>query len=972
MSASAKPVEKVFKSLLAVILAISLCPLMPADKAQAQEAGDSGELAASAQIADEGRAEAIDSDSENSASTVESSFVNNSGISLLSDDSGTPIADWKASGKCEWMIDADGRLVIRPQSGKSEGWLASWGDSKNGFDPPWEDFKNFIRSVRIEKGVVAPTCLKMFQNCPNLTTADLNGLDVSKASRMDNMFEGCPMLASLDLTSFDTSNATDMDDMFVGCSSLTSLDLSSFDTSKVENMEKMFSGCSSLTSLDLTSFDTSKVWGMRGMFYGCSSLTSLDLTSFDTSNVTTMMSMFEKCESLASLDMSSFDMSSSPYMYATFWGCKKLHSVKLGSKFKFDTKKAGGNSTLPTPSGAGLTGCWIKEGDEAGKTYTSSDIYWLARGYDDPSGLYYAQGTLESAELSVNTEPEKYTGFPITKTISSPSLVEDVDYVVEYSSNIDVGEAHLTIKGIGGCAGKQEHSFRILQADPAFEAPSGLAATYGQTLADVALPGGFSWQEDASTPVGAVGDNGFHVSFTPADQRNYRTVRDIPVTVSVSPAKVETPALKDMTFDGTEQTVPLPSSDLFTASGDFSGRNVGLYDVVFSLNDKSSYVWGSTESSADITVSYAITPADTSNVDVEPIPQQKWTGSEITPKPTLKIAGSTLQEGIDYTLDYENNVNNGTGIVIARSTGNISGDIEVPFEIVKSEEPLPAPDPTPQPQQYNITYHLDGGSNAPSNPTTYTAGIAVSLSNPTKEGFEFQGWFADSDFKRPIAEIGASSTGNVELWAKWSKSTLRPFPDVDYSSWYAPGVDFVQEKGLMTGYSDTGLFGVGKILTRAEFATIIWRHACPEEAATYSPATAKDETGIMGSADGMFYTAAANWTVKNGIITGYVYEDGTQDFAANDPVTFEQLVTILARFATNGAGADPTNNDLSAFADGNEASSWAAPSLKWAADNGLVEGYPTSEGKVLAPTENVLRERVAVVLMRAFKMGVLE
>ena len=320
MSASAKPVEKVFRSLLPVILAISLCPLVPADKAQAQEAGDSGELAASAQIADEGRAEAIDSDSENSASTVESSFVNNSGISLLSDDSGTPIVDWKASGKCEWMIDADGRLVIRPQSGKSEGWLASWGDSKNGFDPPWEDFKNFIRSVRIEKGVVAPTCLKMFQNCPNLTTADLNGLDVSKASRMDYMFEGCPMLASLDLTLFDTSNATDMDDMFVGCSSLTSLDLSSFDTSKVENMENMFSGCSSLTSLNLTSFDTSKVWSMRGMFFGCSSLTSLNLTSFDTSNVTTMMSMFEKCESLASLVMSSFDMSSSPYMYATFWG----------------------------------------------------------------------------------------------------------------------------------------------------------------------------------------------------------------------------------------------------------------------------------------------------------------------------------------------------------------------------------------------------------------------------------------------------------------------------------------------------------------------------------------------------------------------------------------------------------------------------------------------------------------------------
>ena len=491
-----------FQLFLLSTLVAFFCPLMPTNEAQAQE---------EAKI--------------NSASD-EVTETNYNG-SPLSAESGTSIVNWTISGSCEWMIDTEGCLIIRPQSGKSEGSLAYWGDSAHGYDPPWEDSKSSIRSVRIEKGVIAYTCLKMFQECPNLTTAELGGLDTSHASRMDYMFKDCPLLMSLDLTSFNTPKATDMDDMFYGCSSLKSIDLASFDTSKVGNMEDMFCGCSSLTSLDLTSFNTSKVWNMSGMFYGCSSLTSLDLTSFNTSNVTTMSSMFEKCASLASLDMSSFDMSSSPYMYATFWGCNKLHSVKLGSKFVFDTHKAHANSQLPTPSGAGLTGYWIKEGDEAGKTYTSSDIYWLARGYDDPSGRYYAQGTLESAELSVDTEPEIYTGSPIIKTISSPGLVEGVDYAVEYSSNVDVGEAHLVIKGIGGCTGRQEHSFRILQADPAFEVPEGLAAAYGQTLADVALPEGFSWQEDASTPVGAVGENAFHAVYTPADERNYKTVRDI-------------------------------------------------------------------------------------------------------------------------------------------------------------------------------------------------------------------------------------------------------------------------------------------------------------------------------------------------------------------------------------------------------------------------------------------------------------
>ena len=42
MSASAKPVEKVFKSLLAVVLAVSLCPLAQAGQAQAQETEENG------------------------------------------------------------------------------------------------------------------------------------------------------------------------------------------------------------------------------------------------------------------------------------------------------------------------------------------------------------------------------------------------------------------------------------------------------------------------------------------------------------------------------------------------------------------------------------------------------------------------------------------------------------------------------------------------------------------------------------------------------------------------------------------------------------------------------------------------------------------------------------------------------------------------------------------------------------------
>ena len=73
-------------------------------------------------------------------------------------------------------------------------------------------------------------------------------------------------------------------------------------------------------------------------------------------------------------------------------------------------------------------------------------------------------------------------------------------------------------------------------ADPAYTVPAGLTAAYGQTLADIVLPAGFSWQEAADTSVGNAGSSTFHMVFTPEDTVNYNTIRDIAVTITVNPA----------------------------------------------------------------------------------------------------------------------------------------------------------------------------------------------------------------------------------------------------------------------------------------------------------------------------------------------------------------------------------------------------------------------------------------------------
>lgn len=202
------------------------------------------------------------------------------------------------------------------------------------------------------------------------------------------------------------------------------------------------------------------------------------------------------------------------------------------------------------------------------------------------------------------------------------------------------------------------------------------------------------------------------------------------------------------------------------------------------------------------------------------------------------------------------------------------------------------------------------------------------------------------------------------------------FPDVDYSDWYGNAVSFVSAKGLITGYTDgekAGFFGVGDTLTRAQFATILWRNACPDEYAAYDPKTAVDTTGIEGSADGMYYTAAANWAVANGYITGIDNLDGTFDFAADKPVSFEQMTTILSRITATPDEVAASRGDLSAFVDGDMASSWSRNPLAWAHDLGLVEGYNDPDrGKLLCPGENVERQRAATVLARTFTMGVLK
>ena len=78
--------------------------------------------------------------------------------------------------------------------------------------------------------------------------------------------------------------------------------------------------------------------------------------------------------------------------------------------------------------------------------------------------------------------------------------------------------------------------------------------------------------------------------------------------------------------------------------------------------------------------------------------------------------------------------------------------------------------------QYQITYELDGGTNAAANPASYyPLPTATALQDPVKAGYTFDGWYKDAAFTSKITEIPKGHVGNMTLYAKWT-NVAKPSP----------------------------------------------------------------------------------------------------------------------------------------------------------------------------------------------------
>ncbi|MCR5375819.1 MAG: hypothetical protein K6E71_03620 [Lachnospiraceae bacterium] len=113
--------------------------------------------------------------------------------------------------------------------------------------------------------------------------------------------------------------------------------------------------------------------------------------------------------------------------------------------------------------------------------------------------------------------------------------VDSVEYTVSVIVSYNPGDEAITVTPTDNFSGLDFTNTFDKQTPPECIVPTGLKAIYGQTIADVALPDGWKWDDPVTTSVGGVGQNSFPATYTPKDTVNYKTVT---ATITITVAKV--------------------------------------------------------------------------------------------------------------------------------------------------------------------------------------------------------------------------------------------------------------------------------------------------------------------------------------------------------------------------------------------------------------------------------------------------
>ena len=114
----------------------------------------------------------------------------------------------------------------------------------------------------------------------------------------------------------------------------------------------------------------------------------------------------------------------------------------------------------------------------------------------------------------------------------------------------------------------------------------------------------------------------------------------------------------------------------YTLTGAYEAKNAGEY--TYTIVGKGDFVGYTTKT-------FTINTVDVNDCKVSSINSVPYSGKEIQPDVAVAMDGYTLAKDVDYTVEYQNNLNVGIGIVVIKGIGNFTGRNICWFDITRCD-----------------------------------------------------------------------------------------------------------------------------------------------------------------------------------------------------------------------------------------------------------------------------------------------
>lgn len=223
-----------------------------------------------------------------------------------------------------------------------------------------------------------------------------------------------------------------------------------------------------------------------------------------------------------------------------------------------------------------------------------------------------------------------------------------------------------------------------------------------------------------------------------------------------------------------------------------------------------------------------------------------------------------------------------------------------------------------------------------------------------------------------------NTSGEPNVSTGYDAENPLPFYDVIRDSWYYDCVNYVYQKAIMKGISDTS-FAPHSYTTRAMFVTMLNRldaslSPSVEKANTKDSTTAENSTlrqdgdnndlisesiahRFSDVEDNKWYSPAVSWALKNEIIEG----TGEREFSPFSDLTREQAAVMLYRYARYRNPSSASEDLKSCFSDSQDISPWAEDAVLWACSQNIIIGDSTGKFR---PKAKITRAETAALMQR--------